>query len=278
MKISPTAVIGLPVAAQKLSCQTPGTLSLGLKAPQQDTLRFQGSFAGPAQSVTVKLPKRVGEQLDFLSKTLGLPAAEIATTAAYLVTHATDSGGFGNKRSVGLVPASALATFKSESSSVTTGEKPSEAPGYKLYSTFNMTMGDWKTWKKANVQDLFLSRGVVKKVKDLFSSKKPFTYKFQSTEAAGGAALWTFAAIAVPGMQVLLPFTLPTLLVEGGRKRRDLYNGVNMLCEAVKAKQANPSLELVSISLDTRDMENNKPVIFITAEKGLFRNLKASQP
>lgn len=231
-----------------------------------DTVKFQGSFAGSPTPVTVKLPKRTGEQLAYLSQTLGLPVDEIASAASYLYTQANEGSTLLNRRFVGLVDGDVLTAQFTRPSSGFSQDR--------LFSTLDLSGQEFRTWKKQNISELSLSRGMVNKVADQFKSKESFTYKYQGTENEGAAAIGTFFGIVVPGLQVILPFTLTALVMQKGNKKRSLYNGVNLLHEAVRAKVKNPALRLVSVQVDHTDGGAKNPYIMVTSHDNLFRNMK----
>lgn len=238
---------------------------------RQEPLHFGGGKTVPPKEVTVKLPRQVAQQLDFLSQTLQLSVDEIATTAAYLVGKATDSTGLGDKRYLGLVKANDLEkTFRP-----TEGKEKRDLPDeeqFSLYSRSDLSKSAWTAWKNVYLKKLSPSRRFWQKAKETVSRKKSFTYRFPQIGKAGGSALFSLLGLLIPGAHVFLPFTLPPIRGDQGRIKRDLYNGVNMLCEAVKAKQADPSLALVFIQVGS-DWRTSRVSIDVTAATGLFRKM-----
>lgn len=248
-----------------------GVSPLQYGAARQDPLHFGGDKTAPPKEVTVKLPRQVAQQLDFLSQTLQLSVDEIATTAAYLVGKATDSTGLGDKRYLGLVNISDLEkTFKPAE-----GKEKSDLPDekqFRLYSRSDLSKSAWTVWKNVYLKKLSPSRGVWQRAKETVSPKESFTYRFPQIEKAGGSALFSLLGLLIPGAHVYLPFTLPPIRGDEGRIKRDLYNGVSLLCEAVKAKQADPSLALVFIQVGS-DWRTTNVSLDVTAATGLFRKM-----
>lgn len=232
---------------------------------QADSLHFSGNR-------TMKLPRYVQKQIDFLKDKLGLPAADIVSLASGLMPAASY---FPSSRKIPtfmMVAPGDLAALKLEE------RYPSENPTEDRQFSTAMTETDFQTWQKGKAAILTPKQTFLQKLREWVPIKSEVSFEDRAfRDTAEGAYNFVFSLIPV-----FTPFGIINYLRVKRHDTTRVLKGINLLMEATQRKLKSPGEVLLSYTVspqldpDYKPLDSPIKVFSLTQHNKAFAGFKSA--